>query len=164
VNIIKSTISFTLLLAYLLSFGHSLAPHCEINCDGVLEDEHAHNHEHDHSIDDTDLEHDHHVAHGDHYDEGWIDYLACLFSDVEHHSTGSHSHDVISEENFLFKNSTTVSAEKSQTKAFAVFCSYELIGQKIVSTSNQVNGPPIDFERQFHLSSFARRGPPIYSC
>ena len=50
---LKSIISITLIFTYLLGYGHSLTPHCEINCYGV-EEKHEHNHEH-HQHDHDDL-------------------------------------------------------------------------------------------------------------
>lgn len=161
---LKPIISITLLFAYLLSFGHTLTPHCESNCDGAEVTNHVHQHEHHHGIEETNLEHDDHVAHGDHYDEGWIDYLACLFSDVEHHDNTCHTDLLLEQENVQFKNSKSVDADKIQTPAFAIFVSHELISEKLVAASILVNGPPLDFERQCYLSSFSLRGPPFYSC
>lgn len=161
---LKSVISITLLFAYLLGFSHSLTPHCEIDCDGQADSKHEHHHQHDHAIGDTDLEHDHHVAHGDHYDEGWMDYMACLFSDAEHHENGCHTEHLIDQENIQFKNSKGQDTEKNSTSAFALFVDYELIGEKLATTSNRVNGPPIHSERQTRLISFSLRGPPFYSC
>jgi len=66
VKALKPIISITLLFAYLLSFGHTLTPHCESNCDGAEVTNHVHQHEHHHGIEETNLEHDDHVAHGDH--------------------------------------------------------------------------------------------------
>lgn len=162
-RLLKTIISITLLLTYVLGFGHSLTPHCEINCNGLNEEKHLHEH-HQHDGDDhLNSEHDH-VEHGDHFDEGWVDYLVCLFSDVEHHGSNCHTHYVVSEENIQWNKSIEKNADQNNKSNIAVFVEYKLIGQKLTTTTNRVNGPPINFYRQTHLSSFTLRGPPIYSC
>ncbi|MBD3636585.1 MAG: hypothetical protein HUJ25_04530 [Crocinitomicaceae bacterium] len=163
-NALKSIISITLIFTYLLGFGHSLTPHCEINCDGV-EEKHEHDHEHhQHDHDDLAIDEHDHVSHGDHFDEGWMDYLVCLFSDIEHHGSGCHAEHIPSQENVQFNNSVDQDSDKNQTSAFAIFIEYELIGQKLATTSNRVNGPPRRFESQACLLTLPQRGPPIYSC
>ena len=164
-NVLKSSISITLLFAYVLGFGHSLTPHCEINCDGLEESKHEHDHDHhQHDADEKMVEEHDHVDHGDHFDEDWMDYLVCLFSDIEHHGSGCHSPHLVTQENVQWNKTVDKSADQSNISDFAVFIDYVLIGQKIATTSNRVNGPPIRFEFQEHLSSFPLRGPPIYSC
>ncbi len=163
-NQIKSSISIIFLIIYLIGYGHSLIPHCETNCDGT-EDIHKHSHEHQH-YDHNDLavtEHNH-VSHGDHFDEGWMDYVVCLFNDLEHHGTGCHTEHIVSQENVQFKNSSKQDEDYDQTSGFSIFLNYPLIGQKITTTSNLVNGPPMRFDSQAYLFTLPQRGPPFYSC
>ena len=164
VNALKSIISITLLFTYLLGYGHALTPHCEINCDGI-EEKHEHNHEHhQHDHDDLLIEDHEHVSHGDHFDEGWMDYLVCLFSDLEHHGSGCHAEHMVNQENVQFKKSSQQDNDNDQTSDFTIFLDYQLIGEKISTTSNRVNGPPIRFDSQAYLFTLPQRGPPFYSC
>jgi len=61
-----------------MSLGHSFIPHHHHEKDV----DHHHHHE-GHS---DDVNH-HHVKHGDHFDEGLIDYLACIFGEHQHSET-----------------------------------------------------------------------------
>lgn len=66
-----------------MSFGHQIIPHHHHQVD---ED---HNHHlvgaHNHCV--TEAETHNHVAHEDHFDEGLIDYLACVLGNHEHNSS-----------------------------------------------------------------------------
>lgn len=140
-------------------------PHCESNCDGIEKSTHLHEHEHhNHDLGDTAHKGHEHVVHGDHFDEGWVDYLVCLFSDIEDHGSNCEVLHTVNQENVLWKNNDTKNFDNKSIAAFGIFVDYALIGQKLIVTANRVNGPPVYFERQIHLSSFSLRGPPIFSC
>ncbi len=59
-----------------MSLGHSFIPHHHHS----VEVEHHH-----HSADETSSAHDH-IAHDGHFDENFVDYLACVFGDHQHES------------------------------------------------------------------------------
>jgi hypothetical protein len=160
VKVLKSGISITLLFAYLLGFSHSLTPHCEIHCEDLAESNHHYRHEH--AIGSTDLDLDNHIAHGDHYDEGWVDYLVCLLSDFHHQCSGFNAEYFVNHENVQFKKS--FQQNNDQASEFAVFRNSELIIQKILTSLIRITGPPVGFESQAYTYDFAQRGPPFYSC
>ncbi|MCO4806301.1 MAG: hypothetical protein KC456_06885 [Flavobacteriales bacterium] len=70
-------------MCYGIGFAHSAIPHCHHDTAlAKLEHNHHanvehHNHEHDHD------DH-HHVEHNDHLDEGLLDFVICLLTEVEH--------------------------------------------------------------------------------
>mgnify|MGYP000650090300 CR=1 FL=1 len=74
---LKHIASYFLLLVYGVSFGHQIIPH------------HHHEENQDHQSEShkhcaVEVETHSHVAHDDHFDEGFIDYLACVFGNHEH--------------------------------------------------------------------------------
>ena len=112
----KTIISLVLILSYTVGFAHNFIPHCSDVHTGENHSKVEHNHEH-HSHDGHDsLIKDHsHVEHGDHFDEGLIDYLVCLLEGVQHHD---HSCDAqCTPQNNVLKDSIEKSVETSKVLA-----------------------------------------------
>lgn len=74
---LKPILAILTLTAYFLTLGHSFIPHHH-------HEKNQAEHHHHHSHEGDNLAHDH-VAHGNHFDENLIDYLACIFGE-HHHS------------------------------------------------------------------------------
>ena len=83
-DILKHILSYVLLLVYGVSFGHQLIPHHHHEINTQLN--HHHSGVHNHCIDDKETHQ--HVEHGDHFDEGVIDLLACILGEHEHNPEG----------------------------------------------------------------------------
>lgn len=98
-------ISLILILTYTVGFAHNFIPHCtDAHTDEIhSESEHHHAH-HTHDGHDSNEEDHSHVEHGDHFDDGLLDYLICLFEGAQHHD---HSCDAqCIPQNSAFKYST----------------------------------------------------------
>ena len=81
----RTIISMLLIFTYTVGFAHNLIPHCnDDHTNGVHVETHHHAH-HTHASDDRSAEDHSHVEHGDHFDEGFLDYLVCLFEGIQHH-------------------------------------------------------------------------------
>jgi hypothetical protein len=80
---LKHIAAYFLLLVYGVSFGHQILPHHHHDIDE------AHNHHHigihDHCV--AEKETHVHVAQENHFDEGIMDYLACILSNHKHNPT-----------------------------------------------------------------------------
>jgi hypothetical protein len=141
--------AYFLLLVYSVSFAHQIIPHHH----------HENNDEHEHHLVEI---HDHcvaeevthnHVAHEDHFDEGLIDYLACVL--------GNHEHNSATECEFLEASN----AQKKTGKSSKVAASNTLI-----AFNNDVHFELVDSKTESHLEiSFpkdplsenrGKRGPP----
>lgn len=81
----KSLISLILIFAYSIGFAHSFVPHnTELHCDhGSKVVEHYGNH-HAHEDGERVSEDHSHIAHADHYDESFLDLIACALENVNH--------------------------------------------------------------------------------
>jgi|GEM_PF-6550364 len=77
-RLLKSFISFLLILSYTLGLAHNIVPHEHDESTGHHKN---HSHEHHHSA------HDHHssdIAHAGHHDHNLMDFMKCLLTDLEH--------------------------------------------------------------------------------
>lgn len=84
----RTIISMILILTYTVGFAHNLIPHCTDNHPNAVHLE-THNHAHHiHASDDHSAEGHSHVEHGDHFDDGFLNYLVCLFEGIQHHDSG----------------------------------------------------------------------------
>jgi len=75
--------AYFLLFVYSVTFGHQVLPHHHHDNSG--DNQHQNTEEHNHCLDDEKTHN--HVAHDDHFDEGLIDYFACVLGSHEHNST-----------------------------------------------------------------------------
>ena len=152
----KTIISLVLILSYTVGFAHNFIPHCSDVHTGENHSKVEHNHEH-HSHDGHDsLEKDHsHVEHGDHFDEGLIDYLVCLFDGVKHHD---HSCDAqCAPQNNALKCSLEKSTPINQAITVEFSAPYFEKQSSAISTNMELNLTQVD------LNSSSGRAPP-YTC
>jgi len=70
-----------MLLIYAVSFGHQIIPHHH----HAINSNHNHTNANTHNHCITEKDSHSHVAHNDHFDEGVIDYLACVLGNHEDH-------------------------------------------------------------------------------
>lgn len=74
---LKNITAYILLWVYAISFGHQVLPHHH-------HDTGADHHTHITGADKHDAEDHNHVPHENHFDEGFIDYLACILASHQH--------------------------------------------------------------------------------
>lgn len=146
-------ISLLLILTYTVSFAHSFVPHCTdnhpIESHSELEHNHAH---HNHEGHESNEEGHSHVEHGDHFDEGFLDYLVCLFDGVHHHD---HSCDVqLVPQYDVFDHSSEKSVIGDQVISTDLSIPHIENQSRIVSTTVQLGRKQID------LTSSSGRAPP----
>lgn len=149
----KAIISLILILSYTVGFAHNFIPHCsDVHTDeshSKVEHNHAHYTHEGHDA----LEEDHsHVEHGDHFDQGLIDYLVCLFEGVQHHD---HSCDAqCAPQNNALKYSLEKSTPTNQIFT-AEFSAPHLEKQSsAISTNTELDLTQVD------LNSSSGRAPP----
>ncbi|MCB0410726.1 MAG: hypothetical protein KDD29_10940, partial [Flavobacteriales bacterium] len=101
-QIIRSSISFLLLLVYSISFAHDLIPHChfseateQIAAENGEQHPHLENHKHA-KIEDLD---DDDILHQNHLDDSLFDFLVCIFSELDHPSGLAHHHFLTKDDN-----------------------------------------------------------------
>lgn len=102
---LKAILSVFTLFAYFLSLGHSLIPHHHHNA----ETPHHHHHSDEHADEHDTHDHDH-VAHENHFDDGIIDYLACVLGEHEHQDSNC---DLVKENREQKQNENQDNAVKS---------------------------------------------------
>lgn len=145
-------ISLILILTYTVGFAHNLIPHHSDVHEFGNHTEVAHNHAHHVHDDINSLEEDHsHVEHGDHFDEGLLDYLICLFEGVHHH----HSCEAqCTAQISTFKYSTEKSTHGDQLITAELSIPPVEIQPSAISTTTELDLTQID------LNSSSGRAPP----
>ena len=133
--------AYFLLFVYSLAFGHQILPH------------HHHEDSSDHNHCVTEKEAHNHVAHEDHFDEGLLDYLACVLGSHEHNSTKEYAvFELVRNQKNKGKTTQTVAEDELRVSVF----------NRDLTTSN----PPIfyhsqhDFKTTLLANNKAKRGPP----
>lgn len=148
----RTIISLILTFSYAVGFAHNLIPHHSDVHEFGNHAEVAHNHAHHVHDDLNSLEEGHsHVVHGDHFDEGLLDYLICLFEGVHHH----HSCDAqCTPQNSSFKYSTEKSTQGDQLSTAELSIPSLEIQSGAISTTTKLDLTQID------LNSSSGRAPP----
>ena len=149
-------------MTYVIGYTHTLLPHHqETNADeqniAIIEDEHHHHDHHQHTPE-VDASEDHqHISHENHYDEGLLDLVVCLISEVEHPEN-----DCNLEYYNLVKTKVVIQNKLLKARFVAVFIAVlNLSGQSESSSeygagNNLVYQPPL-------LLNTPNRGPPTIS-
>ena len=145
----NSAIAFLLLFAYSIGFAHDLVPHYHIE-DNQFGTKHSELHQH--------VSPENHganvVAHADHLDAGFYDYLSCLFSQVHHSSNDTQE---------VLHHSSDNSFDKFE-KNHTVFAVNE---DKIIripyQKSSKVHSKPMLSYSDETSVIRSRRGPPQFS-
>ena len=152
----KTIISLVLILSYTVGFAHNFIPHCSDVHTGENHSKVEHNHEHHNHDGHDSLIKDHsHVEHGDHFDEGLIDYLVCLLEGVQHHD---HSCDAqCTPQNNVLKDSIEKSVETSKVLTAELSIHHLIKQSSAISTNMELNLTQVD------LNSSSGRAPP-YTC
>jgi hypothetical protein len=146
-------ISLILILTYTVGFAHNFIPHCtDVHTDeSHSEVEHHHTHHTHEGHDSTEEDHSH-VEHGDHFDQGLLDYLICLFEGAQHHD---HSCDAqCTPQNSVFKYSTEKSTQGDQLITAELSIPSLEIQSGAISTTTELDLTQID------LNSSSGRAPP----
>ena len=159
-QVIRSVISLFLLLVYSISFAHDLIPHCHFDkmSEHIVAEQGESHHHHEHHTHEADEETDHeHITHQNHLDDGLLDYVICLLSELEHPSEYAHRHyaPVISNDNFL----KGLDKPKFVAILFTVFTAPEidmLPSRYATELAFTYHSPP--------LLNSPHRGPPSISC
>jgi len=160
VNVLKSIVALVLVATYLLGFGHSLLPHCETHCANE-QHELAHDHEHhNHAEDDVShADHDH-IAHADHFDEDWIDFLYCFLTELEHHSNSCNSVHFLQDTELRKRLSDE---ERESTIDLVALQSTSNTDFDIAHNTKLLLEDTVDRQRILQNTLPLRRGPPLLS-
>ncbi len=153
-NLKNSILAYFLILSYTLSFAHNLIPHSDTLIDGqhlhdlIHEHNHFHSDFHSHSTDD-------HILHENHLDENVLDYLICIFSDLEHgESECAMEHETPSQEvnvSFLFVD------------VFYAVINFHDIDVILEQKNKEYSISKEIIYSSPHYSTYKLRGPPILS-
>lgn len=145
-------LTYLLLLVYGVSFGHQVLPHHHHEID-----EHHNHHSvgtHDHCIDEKETHGHDHVAHEDHFDEGVIDFLACILGNHEHTPAGDcELTDAPNQQKNTVKDQEKTTATLVENPCVLEFISLEPQTEKSLFRSN--------FRSHFLAESISLRGPPM---
>lgn len=141
--------SYCLLLVYALVFGHQVVPHHHHDLNNF------HNHhasgELDHCI--SEKETHQHISHQEHFDEGILDYIACLIGQAEHNPLTDCECEVVFDNRFSTdQNTKTVSHDTLLSGVYAT---------EVLADSQRVNSPDFEVEvSEKRIEHGINRGPP----
>ncbi len=151
----KTIISLILILTYTVGFAHNFIPHrTDVHTDEIhSEVEHHHTHHTHEGHDSTEEDHSH-VEHGDHFDQGLLDYLICLFEGAQHHD---HSCDAqCTPQNNALKCSLEKLTPINQAITVEFSAPYFEKQPSAISTKIVLDPTQVD------LNSSSGRAPPVY--
>lgn len=153
-QIYKSILSFFFLAVYLLGQGNCGMPNCDLELE--TKNTHAHYH-HEHAAGEEVP--DDHIQHEDHLDEGFLDLLACVWSDFNS-STDNCKLYISSkiETNELSKFKWSESTILKVLSVLVPLNTSEGNTNRVIASNYQlkVDSPPV--------SQCPYRGPPVISC
>lgn len=157
----KSVISIFLLFTFAIGFVNGLMPHCHesqhktlVQNNSEFNTEHSHIKLHNHAEIGT-LD-EGYVLHDNHYDDSFLDYIVCLFTEFEHHKDIAH-------QIFIPLPQSIDEFSVEDIRFFAVlFTTYFdfKTNQDLLPTITTLE---VNSHKGF-VSSSPHRGPPIFSC
>lgn len=155
-NLIKSIVSICLIMAYSLGLANNSFVNCFDNC---LDEDHIqveHNHDH-YELEEDFSESDHeHFEHDDHVDHGFLDFLTCLFSDLQHEHNAAENQVVETESRIINK---IVQFNEKELTPFA-FQSFVKTVEPNLDSNKTSQFDFLENYRSPELSASQLRGPP----
>lgn len=152
----RFSISLFLIFAYSIGFAHDFVPHCadaDHTAHGTVQINHESSHNHcltekkDHS----------HISHSDHFDDGLIDYLICIFESSSHHTDDCH----VGIHSSKFESNSEISI-LSDTQIAASNFDFTSVDFSISENSKYDDFIPLPYNKGFE-NLCPHRGPPTHT-